>query len=138
MAAATGEGTRTSTGPGSGGSASGMTVSWIRDALFSHRFGKPAAVHVCVGDGRAEQSWATEPLSQHAMRITTLMQIPPIVPKGQALRRAVAWLAEQGPWTPDRIDQASQRFDLSPVEEEFLLQESRRFNQQDVRSTRDR
>jgi len=77
------------------------------------------------------------------MRLTTrqrtiLVPIPPIVPKGQALRRAVAWLAEQGSWTPDLIDQASQRFDLSPVEEEFLLQESRRFNQQDVRSTTNR
>jgi hypothetical protein len=69
---------------------------------------------------------------------TILVPIPPIVPKGQALRRAVAWLAEQGSWTPDLIDQASQRFDLSPVEEEFLLQESRRFNQQDVRSTTNR
>jgi hypothetical protein len=71
-------------------------------------------------------------------QLTILVPIPPIVPKGQALRRAVAWLAEQGSWTPDLIDQASQRFDLSPVEEEFLLQESRRFNQQDVRSTRNR
>ena len=69
---------------------------------------------------------------------TILVPIPPIVPKGQALRRAVAWLAEQGSWTPDFIDQASQRFDLSPAEEEFLLQEARRFNQQDTRSTRDR
>jgi len=69
---------------------------------------------------------------------TILVPIPPIVPKGQALRRAVAWLAEQGSWTPDFIDQASQRFDLSPAEEEFLLQEARRFNQQDMRSARDR
>jgi hypothetical protein len=68
------------------------------------------------------------------MRLTTrqftiLVPIPPIVPKGEALRRAVAWLVEQGSWTPDLIDQASQRFDLSPIEEEFLLQESRRFHQ---------
>jgi hypothetical protein len=67
-----------------------------------------------------------------------LVSILPIVPKGEALRRAVAWLAEQGSWTPDLIDQASQRFDLSPAEEEFLLQESRRINPQDLRSTRDR
>jgi hypothetical protein len=45
----------------------------------------------------------------------TYVPIPPIVPKGEALRRAVAWLAEQGSWTPDLIDQASQRFDLSPL-----------------------
>jgi hypothetical protein len=77
------------------------------------------------------------------MRLTTgrfaiLVPIPPIVPKGEALRRAVAWLAEQGAWTPDLIDQASQRFDLSPMEEEFLLQESRRFQQQHIRPARDR
>jgi hypothetical protein len=77
------------------------------------------------------------------MRLTTrqftiLVPIPPIVPKGEALRRAVAWLVEQESWTPDLIDQASQRFDLSPIEEEFLLQESRRFHQQHIQPQRDR
>jgi hypothetical protein len=71
-------------------------------------------------------------------QFTILVPIPPIVPKGEALRRAVAWLLEQGSWTPDFIDQASQRFDLSPVEEEFLLQESRRFHQQHIQPARDR
>jgi hypothetical protein len=46
------------------------------------------------------------------------------------LRRAVAWLAEQRSWTPELIDQASQRFDLSPRDEDFLLQESRTFHMQ--------
>jgi hypothetical protein len=54
------------------------------------------------------------------------MSVPPLLPKSEALRRAVAWLAHQGPWTPELIEQASQRFDLSPVEEEFLLEASRR------------
>jgi hypothetical protein len=54
------------------------------------------------------------------------MTVQPIRPKGEALRRAVEWLAHQGPWTPELIGQASQRFDLSPTEEEFLLAESRR------------
>ena len=49
-----------------------------------------------------------------------------VVPHGEALRRAVAWLAEQGPWTAELIDQACQRFDLSPADEEFLLREWRR------------
>ncbi len=57
----------------------------------------------------------------------TDMTVPPLLPKGEAIRRAVAWLAHQGPWTPELIEEASQRFDLSPTEEEFLLQESRRF-----------
>jgi hypothetical protein len=56
----------------------------------------------------------------------------PLLPEGDALRRAVAWLGEQRSWTPELIDQASRRFDLSPTDEEFLLQESRRFHKQDV------
>jgi hypothetical protein len=60
------------------------------------------------------------------------MSLPPLLPKGEALRRAIAWLAEQGSWTPELIDQASQRFDVSPTDEEFLLQESRRFHKQNM------
>ena len=48
------------------------------------------------------------------------MPVPPIVPKGDALRRAVAWLSEQGNWTPSLIEQACQRFDVAPADEEFL------------------
>jgi hypothetical protein len=54
------------------------------------------------------------------------MPVRPIVSRGDALRRAVAWLAEQGTWTPSLIQQASQRFDLSPEDEEFLLREFRK------------
>ena len=49
-----------------------------------------------------------------------------VVPQGEALRRAVAWLAGQGRWTAQLIEQACQRFDLSPADEEFLLREWRR------------
>jgi hypothetical protein len=51
------------------------------------------------------------------------MPIPPIVPERDALRHAVAWLAGQGAWTPSLIEQACQRFDVSPEDEEFLLRE---------------
>jgi hypothetical protein len=52
------------------------------------------------------------------------MPIPPIVPRGEALRRAVAWLAEQEKnWTAPVVEQACQRFDLSPEDEDFLLRE---------------
>ena len=51
-----------------------------------------------------------------------------VLPNGESLRRAVAWLAQQGPWTLELIEQASRRFDLSPTDEEFLLQEYRRFH----------
>ncbi len=54
------------------------------------------------------------------------MPASPIVPERDHLRRAVAWLAEQGAWSPELIEQACQRFDLSPLDEEFLLRESRR------------
>jgi hypothetical protein len=52
--------------------------------------------------------------------------MPPFLPDHESLRRAVAWLALQGRWTPELIDQASRRFDLSPTDEEFLLHECRR------------
>lgn len=56
--------------------------------------------------------------------------MPPrsVVPQGEDLRRAVAWLIEQGEWTPQRIDEACRRFDLSPLDEEFLFAEFRRFH----------
>ena len=49
-----------------------------------------------------------------------------LLPEHEGLRRAVAWLLEQGRWTPELVDEASRRFDLSPVDEEFLLNEAAR------------
>lgn len=41
---------------------------------------------------------------------------------GEPLRRAVQWLNERGePVTPALIEEASRRFDLSPLDEQFLL-----------------
>lgn len=54
------------------------------------------------------------------------MRIRPVVSNAEHLRRAVAWLAERGPLTPELIDEACLRFDLSPIDEEFLLRELRR------------
>jgi hypothetical protein len=56
------------------------------------------------------------------------MPIPPIVPKGEALRRAVAWLALHETWTAHLVEEACQRFDLGPMDEEFLLRELRLFH----------
>ncbi len=53
------------------------------------------------------------------------MSLPPLVPKGEALRRAVAWLAEHG-WSAALVEEAARRFDLAPADEEFLLAECRR------------
>jgi hypothetical protein len=54
------------------------------------------------------------------------MTLPPLVPKGEALRHAVVWLAQGGPWTPARVEEACRRFDLAPRDEEFLLAECAR------------
>jgi hypothetical protein len=49
-----------------------------------------------------------------------------LTPKGDGLRRALKWLAEQRQENPKAsrstlISEAGQRFDLSPMEEEFLI-----------------
>ena len=46
-----------------------------------------------------------------------------LIPEGENLRRAVRWLSENSPTTPDRINEAAIRFDLTPLQEEFLLRE---------------
>jgi hypothetical protein len=46
-----------------------------------------------------------------------------LLPQGEALRSAVRWLSDQSngsPLTLKIIEQAAARFDLSPLEEEFL------------------
>jgi hypothetical protein len=48
-----------------------------------------------------------------------------LLPEGEALRRAVAWLAEQPRRDLWAIDEASRRFDLSPLDEAFLLEHFR-------------
>ena len=49
-----------------------------------------------------------------------------LLPEHEGLRHPVAWLLERGQWTPELVDEASRRFDLSPVDEEFLLNEAAR------------
>ena len=46
-----------------------------------------------------------------------------MIPDREALRRAVQWLAEQGPCTVKTVEEASRRFDLTPLDEEFLLRQ---------------
>ena len=48
-----------------------------------------------------------------------------LLPEGEGLRRAVAWLAEQPMRDLATIEEASRRFNLSPLDEEFLLQRFR-------------
>jgi len=49
--------------------------------------------------------------------------LKPLIPEGEALRRAFQWLAEQGHCTLATVEQASLLFDLAPRDEEFLLQQ---------------
>jgi hypothetical protein len=51
-------------------------------------------------------------------------------PEGEALRRAMRWLSEQRRADPSAprarlVNEAAQRFDLTPKDEEFLLLEWR-------------
>jgi hypothetical protein len=48
-----------------------------------------------------------------------------LLPEHEGLRRAIEWLLEQPLRDARAIDEASRRFDLSPVDEEFLLQHFR-------------
>jgi len=43
-------------------------------------------------------------------------------PRGEALRKAVRWLGERGRTDPLAVEEAAVRFDLSPLEEAFLLE----------------
>lgn len=48
-----------------------------------------------------------------------------LLPEHEGLRRAVQWLATQTSWDAKIIEEASRRFDLSPIDEEFLLRHFR-------------
>ena len=48
-----------------------------------------------------------------------------LLPEHEGLRRAVQWLAGQRSRDARTIEEASRRFDLSPTDEEFLLQHFR-------------
>jgi len=51
-----------------------------------------------------------------------------IQPQGEALRNAVRWLAHDGVYTLEAVEEAARRFDLSPADEAFLI---RHFVQQE-------
>jgi len=43
-----------------------------------------------------------------------------IQPRGERLRRAIRWLSEEGRHDAAALGEASRRFDLTPLEQEFL------------------
>ena len=48
-----------------------------------------------------------------------------ILPVGEGLRRALGWLSELGRHDAAAIEEAARRFDLSPMDEDFLLRHLR-------------
>lgn len=56
--------------------------------------------------------------------MTTYHETSPIVPKGENLRRAVRYVEEFNMgWTGDTVSEVSQKFDLTPMEEDFLVKQ---------------
>ena len=45
-----------------------------------------------------------------------------LIPERERLRQAVRWMSDTGDHTARAVEEASRRFDLSPLDEEFLLQ----------------
>lgn len=48
-------------------------------------------------------------------------KVKPVIPAGEAIRKAVRWISEQGRWDLRTVGESACRFDLSPREEEFLV-----------------
>lgn len=48
-----------------------------------------------------------------------------LLPKGTDLIRAIRWLSDQHRHDLPAVEEAALRFDLSPLDEEFLLQHCR-------------
>ena len=44
-----------------------------------------------------------------------------LIPHKERLRHAVQWLSETQKFTMRGVEEAAQRFDLSPLDEEFLM-----------------
>jgi hypothetical protein len=58
------------------------------------------------------------------------------MPPSEGLRRAIAWLAEQGGWTARLVEEACQQFDVTPADEEFLYREMHRQHEDEQRQRR--
>ena len=50
-------------------------------------------------------------------------KVTSLVPSGEAIRKAVKWVSEQGTWDLNSVEESARRFDLSPLEEEFLVRQ---------------
>ncbi len=50
-----------------------------------------------------------------------IMSSNPLLPDNEDLRKAVKWISLQGEFNLKTVDEASLRFDLSPADEDFLI-----------------
>lgn len=58
---------------------------------------------------------------QLAQRAWSMKSASSLLPEHEGLRQAVRWLAMQCSWDAKVIEEASRQFDLSPLDEDFLL-----------------
>ena len=64
-------------------------------------------------------------MDRRGWRRTIMKSAGSLLPEHEGLRRAVQWLTAQTSRDARTIEEASRRFDLSPIDEEFLLQHFR-------------
>lgn len=56
--------------------------------------------------------------------MTTFHETSPLLPKGEGLRKAVRYADEHSlEWNLETIDVVSKQYDLSPLEEDFLIRQ---------------
>ena len=71
-------------------------------------------------------TWLTIPGGRlRRLRGSTMKSAGSLLPEHEGLRRAVQWLATQTSWDARIIEEASRRFDLSLIDEDFLLRHFR-------------
>jgi hypothetical protein len=94
------------------------------------RFGSHGSIHRTLFDTRHwthghHLAYPSPPTDRAGWRRVTMKAVGSLLPEHEGLRRAVQWLAAQMSWDAKTIEEASRRFDLSPIDEEFLLQHFR-------------
>ena len=56
--------------------------------------------------------------------LATYHETSPLLPKGEALRKAIRYAQEHGlEWNSETVDRVAQQYDLSPLDTEFLLRQ---------------
>ncbi|MBF0187096.1 MAG: hypothetical protein HQL50_04140 [Magnetococcales bacterium] len=53
-----------------------------------------------------------------------------IIPQGESFRRALKWLGSRASRTDADLDEAGRRFNLTPLEQEFLIRQFKQFDKE--------